>query len=357
MPKYDIMLTNDDITSIRRFYRPALLSLVITYKCNAQCSHCCFECSPSNNIAISPEMIEKILRESKTFTKITISGGEPFLDFMALESLIEAVSDCGNFREISVVTNCYWAGTFEKAIKILTNMKMKGLGFLGISCDEFHKEFIPFKNVVNAVKAALETGIHVQLNVILGYGEFQKKELPEYITDMILPGIGENKLLKESVTEFSRSFKGEKTGITVLCGKMSPAGRAPTCPGGDIGYSSVRPSWDNGCILKPGMSKSAHENQVFFIHPDDRCFPCCSLYSFENHLCIGNLKENSISEIIERANNDQFLKMVSRIGLSGIKEVVDNHFERYRNAEFSDVCGFCRDISSDMEIKKAFGWD
>jgi hypothetical protein len=70
-----------------------------------------------------------------------IGGGEPFMDFDGLCSLVHTARTHGIVVEY-VETNAYWADDEEKAVRYLRALSRAGANALCISHDAYHAEFI-----------------------------------------------------------------------------------------------------------------------------------------------------------------------------------------------------------------------
>ena len=134
--------------------------LLLTYKCNAACEFCYYNCSPQQNglmtvdTAISVwQSLKKIAGEA---AKIHITGGEPFLYWeRLLEILTEAKKQ--NLGTVDMIeTNGFWAtddNTIRQRLKILDEL---GMHRLKISCDPFHQEYVDIEPVRRLAKLAVE---------------------------------------------------------------------------------------------------------------------------------------------------------------------------------------------------------
>jgi MoaA/NifB/PqqE/SkfB family radical SAM enzyme len=125
--------------------------LLLTYRCNASCEFCYYNCSPEKNglmpvdVAISAWQSLKVLAGDSA--KIHITGGEPFLYW---DRLVEILHE-GKRQELGpldmVETNGFWAadeGIIKERLKILDGL---GMHRLKISCDPFHQEYVDIEPV------------------------------------------------------------------------------------------------------------------------------------------------------------------------------------------------------------------
>lgn len=334
-------------------YSPRILSLITTYRCTTSCAHCCYRCSPSQSLSMSSEMVEKIVLQCDGFSKISFSGGEPFL---AMDFLLQSVGiaySSGNFATIAAVTNCFWAESPDRAQRILDKLCSSGLNLLGVSCDQYHQQSVPLQKVANAILAARKCHIPVQVNVISPHREFIASSLPVEMRELA-ELVGEDSLKAECTIDYAHIYTGERTGISVLQGEIMPVGNAAQSLTGDFGEYELTSSWNDACILQAGNGAYSYEGQVLTILPDYGCFPCCSLYSASGHLKIGTADEESLVTIIEKANNDKFIQFISHLGIPAVKAAIESCVDHYRGKTFAHICQFCHLIRNDPEITELF---
>jgi len=91
---------------------------------------------------------------------VHIGGGEPFLNLVGLEMVVEQVLSMG-VRIEYVETNSSWFKGKESAVETLSSLKAKGLSTLLISMSPFHNEHIPFYKVKGVIKACREAEVNV----------------------------------------------------------------------------------------------------------------------------------------------------------------------------------------------------
>ena len=168
------------------------LSIMISNKCNYQCSHCIEKSSPHESERIPLKKVLELIDSAayickdKEF-KVSFTGGEPFLDFEdLLESARRAKKNKAN--SISCITNAYWATSYEEALKKLEEVKDAGINNIAYSYDEFHKEFVSIDHIKNAFAAANEVGLHTTFKIVLFKGKKRSYDLLEQLSD-ITPGI------------------------------------------------------------------------------------------------------------------------------------------------------------------------
>ncbi|MBN2020252.1 MAG: radical SAM protein [Sedimentisphaerales bacterium] len=134
--------------------------LLLTYKCNAACEFCYYNCSPKQNGLMQVEMAITAWSSLKELAdvnvKVHITGGEPFLYW---ERLIEILQEA-KIHKLTPVdmieTNGFWAANekiISNRLKILDEL---GMNRLKISCDPFHQEYVDTSAVRRLAKNAKE---------------------------------------------------------------------------------------------------------------------------------------------------------------------------------------------------------
>ena len=102
---------------------------------------------------------QKIISSIKKYPVkyVSILGGESFLNFKSLLAIIKYAKKSG--KSVMVFTNGFWAYHLNRAQKIIGQLDKIGLNELRVSADGFHQEFIPFKSIVNIIKAVQDKKI------------------------------------------------------------------------------------------------------------------------------------------------------------------------------------------------------
>ena len=119
--------------------------IMANYRCTAACRHCLYACSPERSDGyITGSVAESACRHLRTggCRSIHIGGGEPFLDFDGLLTLVEVVTNAGITVEY-IETNAYWTKDREQTKKRLRELSRAGAYALCISLDPFHAEYVP----------------------------------------------------------------------------------------------------------------------------------------------------------------------------------------------------------------------
>lgn len=136
------------------------LNLLLTYRCNSHCRHCCYFCGLDGKGLMTAAQVSKYLRalEEHPLESVWIYGGEPFLYPRVLTEVVK-IARRHNIPEIGVLTNGYWARRKKTAQKRLEILREAGVTSLTVSTDGFHAEGITPEMAYTAGHMALDAGI------------------------------------------------------------------------------------------------------------------------------------------------------------------------------------------------------
>lgn len=126
------------------------ISITITEKCNLKCKYC-YETNCKNNNTISYENIDKSLEflkeELKVRKKISIHGGEPFLEIDKLKYSIKKIRDIeSEINEKIIITTTSNATILNEDILSIVSKDIDGLTISIDGNEEAHDKFRVFKN-------------------------------------------------------------------------------------------------------------------------------------------------------------------------------------------------------------------
>lgn len=257
------------------------LGLILTYSCNAECRHCFFECGPDRKEVMSLEIGKKAIDEATNNYAgwVSFTGGEPFLERDLLFDLLEYSNLKGLNSE--VVTNCFWAETPEIAANILSQLKMKGLDVINISCDDFHQEFVPLKKVINAYNAALNLGIKIVImTTITKDSEIEMNIIPLLLNDTKIQKIGKPLI--------------QKPNALLIESQVTPAGRGKNIT--EINLTATN------------KIKCCEIIRDIGVGPNGDVYPCCG--PLASKLKLGNLNKNRLKNILESSLQLQLINKI-----------------------------------------------
>lgn len=129
------------------------IHFLLSYQCTAECDHCFVWGSPFLKGTFSLKDLELILKQArklKTVESVCFEGGEPFLHYPVMIGSLKKAKRMG--FKLVVVTNCYWATSFDNALQWILPIAQIGVDELDVSADLYHGESLASPEVVNAIK-------------------------------------------------------------------------------------------------------------------------------------------------------------------------------------------------------------
>lgn len=164
------------------------ITLLTNYNCTSQCKMCCFHCRPQSTGYMTLFQAKKIIYsvEKYSIKSVSILGGESFLNLKSLLLIIKYAKERG--KSVMVFTNGFWASSLSGAEKIISQLDEIGLDELRVSADGFHQEFVPFKSIVNIIKATQGKKLRLIIeNTYFLNPRYKKFNLTEEQTKLITP--------------------------------------------------------------------------------------------------------------------------------------------------------------------------
>lgn len=254
------------------------IGLLLTYRCTIHCPHCFAEAGPGRKekMALGSALgwIDEIAAyRDGCIRSVELTGGEPFFDLQTLALVSDHAMKAG--LSITAATNAGWAGTLEQAI--LTLNELPGIRKISISTDVYHQQFIPDGHIHNAVIAAELLGRRYDITVTT-----ESEQDERYL-----------KVMERLERIVARRLIG--TRITL------PVGRA------------LKPARSCKRKLSQEPSSKPCGSSVPLILPDGRLIACSGPMTAihdPNPLSLGNLRRESLSSILERAETNPLLHLI-----------------------------------------------
>jgi organic radical activating enzyme len=150
------------------YYRgPRTLSVLPTYTCTACCRDCGTLSGPRERTNLSLDSILSAIDQAAQydFANVVFTGGEPTLRWSDLLTSIVHATSLG--LPTRIVTNAYWAVSRRRADGYLQALQKAGLTEINFSTGDEHARFVPVERVVNAIVAALELEMRVDVMIEL----------------------------------------------------------------------------------------------------------------------------------------------------------------------------------------------
>ncbi|MDP4146588.1 MAG: radical SAM protein [Bacillota bacterium] len=288
------------------------LSIMISNKCNYQCSHCIENSSPDQEERISLEKIIELIdsaariSENEEF-KVSFTGGEAFLYFEDLKESVRRAKE-NKATSIGCVTNAYWAASSQEAVRKLREVKNAGIDHIAFSYDEFHRKFVLIDHIKNAFIAANEAGISATFKIVLFKGKERASDFLKKILD-ITPG-----------TRFS---------IEELLGL--PLGRARNLP-------------KDLFLFTEGIPKGkCHGCGNIMIRYDGNAYACCCP-TFSEALLLGNVYRDSLENIYNKVKNGSLFKVLMDKGPIYFVPYLQEAGVVFIDGSFVDQCHLCSEV-------------
>lgn len=135
------------------------LTLMLTYRCNAQCAECGSLSSPHDKNAITLETGIASIDWAKEcgLDQVVFTGGEPTLRWDDLVKCLRHAS--GLNMRARIVSNAQWATSREAAEKGVRELIDAGLNEINFSTGDEHVRFIPLEHILFAIEASLKADL------------------------------------------------------------------------------------------------------------------------------------------------------------------------------------------------------
>jgi hypothetical protein len=274
------------------WFKPKILSIITTRKCTAECSNCCFKCSPREKRQLTTPQILNIINQIKDVPSIelvALTGGECFLLGQDLSLVIQEIKK--NNLHSRCVTNAYWASSEEIAFQKLKKLANAGLTEINYSTGPNHQKFVPAENIINAVKASIKLEILTGINIEAGLGDAVSYDWV-YKDKTIEAAFGKNKL---HITNSAWMPHGSEILSYCYDGRsVKKTCQHNSCPSPK--HNRFNPDNMTGCAnLLHGIN----------VNTEMEVSTCCGLtQDYLSALKIGSLKESSLKNLIESTSGD-----------------------------------------------------
>lgn len=286
-------------------------------KCNAKCKHCGQNSSPKSPDRVSDDKLYNLIEEASSIYSspwfLSLSGGEIFIEQDNLYGLIKATSERGGYT--TLMTNCFWANKMSSTIDILSLYKSHGLKMLGVSCDNYHGEFINLNNILNVLEASKKLQLPVIVKVVasknyslLNLLQSLKDKNVWFINFMEMPLIREGRAnhLPEEVFHFAKDIPSS------LC---------------------------------PGLSMT--------INAKGNAMICCNGGGSFPSLQLGNISDYSLRDLeYLHKNNPLSIYLCNKGPLATVDFLQQDEKEKVLNRKYVNECDLCTHIFSDEERGK-----
>jgi len=316
-------------------YRPHKLAFLTTNGCDANCEYCGIQKSNQPQ-KLSLETMHNYIDQAKRYgiKSASFTGGEPLLLGEDLFDAISYAHKAGMF--CGVVTNGSYAKDEETGKRVAKKFFDSGLDALKVSMDQSHFEFVPYEHSFNAFKGALQYELSPNINVV----------------DLRSTNFRNWSMLRKIVEDLGGEFENN---FIVINGKKvayydwslaSRQGEAKKLDKREFKFKKIK--FNEKC-----------ESQTVTVRSDGKvAAPCCTFESAANDFYVmGDAKDTTIEEVVERANNSVIGSVligpfgVGRIG-NALAYAKDHNIRKLINKNYTSLCEFCGTVFSDEKATK-----
>ena len=297
--------------------KPQVLGLFLTYRCTSMCRMCCVDAGPLRKEEMKLEDALSCVRQAAEIgiNTLSLTGGEPFLCFEKMLKISHLASQLG--LKVNVLTNCFWAETERIAAEKLRKLKESGLEKITINTDEFHQEFVPLTHVKRCFKVARRIGLEIELRCIR-----TKKT--------------------KGITYFATEIGAlEDDRVTLNEFPVTPVGR-----GAEL---------DSEMLIYPPLvaTKCLFVLRLVAVEPNGNLAACCGVGGFSQPLIVGNIRENCLEELIEKADQDLLYNYLSIYGPQSLVEIMrEKGYKPIVAEKHVDLCHVCFDLLKNVENQR-----
>lgn len=287
------------------------IGIALTRKCSAACRMCCFECSPERNETLSKQEIYDIIDQAKEIegiSRIGFSGGEATLYPDLLFGALAKAKEVG--MTTSLTSNGFWGEDATKCRRILNAFHSVDLNSLTVSIDQYHLEYVPLQSIVNIIRCSRDVGIPLTLAVgdslegMRAVDILQKLGSDAYTTNIILY-------------------------------PFMPVGRGGSIPDPSIHFLPYDPAWE-----------CRNSNHLAILY-DGSVYPCCSQAVYGSFLSVGNIREHSLSDIVDSYAGKCIFSTLRRRGLDWFVKLAKETFGMELPEQYNSPCHLCNRLFTD----------
>lgn len=282
------------------------LGILLRKTCTAECDICSVECSPYCEEELDVEYVKKFIDSCKdtTIKKISFSGGEPFIKYKELVELVQYTCDMG--FDVRLVTNGYWATTYDIAFERMLELKKCGLSMINISYDLHHAKFISQNNINHIIRACNMVELQCMVAAV--------------------------KLKNEKIGKLIDEFDEDMGGIKFLVAPCEPVGNASN----NYDIDNFQRNVKNEKLICP-------YDGVITLRYDGAILPCCSHYAFNSKLIVGNYRDMTMDKVLNNIRNNGLLYILRNYGLDPFVKMKKDL--KIKNQKYlSSPCEVCKEL-------------
>jgi hypothetical protein len=295
------------------------ISIILTARCNATCSHCSHDYGPRRREELSESRICEVMDDAAAIQDgqpliYLLTGGEPFSDFNRLLRVIQHGSSLGG--GVYCVSNAFWARSDAVTMAKLSALADAGLSGLSVSVSRFHQPFIPLERPQRALRIAKQLGIFTELKGAVTESDLASEGALRTWRSQMDPDL----VSIFPVLPYLRS--GEQLAATeYVTARGLPTGRCPA---------------ETLTIDFAGIARS-----------------CCSPGALDEFLALGSLQESSLADLELRFRTAGRQRVLREKGPSYFAcGAISQGLALRLRPNYADPCDLCIHIRSDPLLRK-----
>lgn len=282
------------------------LYIQLSYLCNAECEHCYLSSSSlSDPTRLGVDVILDAIDQSREIRQISpriaIGGGEPTLYWDDLLAIISHASK--KSIQTILISNGWWGALKEEAHKRVLQLKENGLTHIEISASVYHRKYVPTFALNHIIELCKQYDIDISVHIR---------------------------------TSKSNTFSSSISPIEIDPEKVIDI---PVMP---IGRAAIKIDSSEFNYKKGLPQGNCSHDLSFLITPWGDCYPCCGGSELNSFLCIGNIKEEKLHDMIDRLNRRRILYILTQKGPASIIRGLNleglTHVKQDSHVEICDLC-------------------
>ncbi|MGN1119576.1 MAG: radical SAM/SPASM domain-containing protein [Oscillospiraceae bacterium] len=303
-------------------YRPINCEIEITNCCNDHCAHCGMSSNGMNGIKYTKNELKAFINELWTngITSVSITGGEPFLCF---DEMLSMISDSVQKVDIcKITTNGFWGDESEK---YFDNLEKAGLFenrfFIPCLMVSIGEQSVPLQKICKIIHTADRRYSSKELTLcISSMREYDKPSRKNELLSIYNSLYGSFPSKRVFLTEnFYRNNDNMNNRAANIQGRtVENYMRGPVhCFAQTIGK-----------YVLPRMLVKADGSVV-----------SCACFNPPEALRIGNIKKQSVRDILDEINQNEFVSIIARGGLHEFRYLLER--EEYEDVACTNECDAC----------------
>lgn len=293
------------------------MTFMITDRCTAACEICCLSCSPRNSKCLDKETIKDYLRQlaaENPGAQAAFTGGEALA---CREMLLECMHYAKSLGLGStLISNCSFATSAAAAKEVVGQLKEAGLSSMAVSCDEYHRRFVPAQNVKYALLALASSGVKAKIRMM------ETRDSGDIAKTIAL-------------------LRPECYGAEITTYPIFPAGSA---------IASL-PEEKFVRVIKADEAICPFDKSITATFDGDLIF-CCSQFSFDLPVVkLGRFGKNTLAEAKMNISRNDFLYVLLKNGLGWYARLARQR--GFDVAEkYTSPCHLCRELLGNSDFMK-----